>query len=219
MPLHTAKQEAIEAIQRLPDIADSALTAMKPDFPIIASGSVTHAVLRLGIDHFQALAEHVLQLPYGRPATQDILSVLEEQRGTCSSKHRLLAAVAHESERPEIELIVGIYAMSENNTPGVGSVLTAAGVASIPEAHCYLRHQGQRHDFTGLESDLSSPFEALLAEHVVTPANLPTEKARLHRDELQSWAAHHKLAFDEAWALREKCIEVLVADNAQRSLI
>ena len=40
--------------------------------------------------------------------------------------------------------MLGIYEMSDRNTPGVGRVLTAHGLSYIPEAHCYLRCQGER---------------------------------------------------------------------------
>jgi hypothetical protein len=53
--------------------------------------------------------------------------------------------------------------MSEDNTPGVGTMLNAASLTSIPEAHCYLSIEGERFDFTGLSADIASPFAALLA--------------------------------------------------------
>lgn len=184
------------------------------DFPIHGSGPVAVAARRRGFDCFLALAEHVRALPYARPACpNDILAVLNEQRGTCSSKHRLLAAVAHECGHPEVELVVGLYAMSEQNTPGVGAVLGPAGLGSVPEAHCYLRVGRRRYDFTGLGSGSTSPFAALSSEHPVSPECLPDEKARLHREAIREWAASHGLAFAEAWALREACIEALVSRN------
>ncbi|HEX5513078.1 MAG TPA: hypothetical protein VFY81_01675, partial [Gammaproteobacteria bacterium] len=122
-------------------------------FPLTDSQPLCRALRAFGLVTFEALAEQVRAVPYGRPQKPDeLLSVLTENRGTCSGKHRLLAAVAHECGRSEIELIVGIYAMSEDNTPGVGGVLQSAGVMSIPEAHCYLAAHGRRLDFTGLGS-------------------------------------------------------------------
>jgi len=185
------------------------------NFEIVGGTPVAEAVRRHGFDCFLGLAEHVRQLPYGRPScARDVLVVLEEEQGTCSSKHRLLAAVAHECGHPEVELVVGLYAMSEQNTPGVGAVLEEAGVVSIPEAHCYLRLGDRRYDFTGLSRGASSPFEALLSEHIVPLARLPEAKVRLHHDAIRAWAAVHGLAFADAWALREACIRALVANHA-----
>ena len=184
------------------------------DFEIVGGGPLAEEVRRHGFDHFLMLAEHVRQLPYGRPScARDVSTVLEERRGTCSSKHRLLAAVAHECGHPEVDLVVGLYAMSERNTPGVGVVLEGAGFVSIPEAHCYLRLGDRRHDFTGLSTGASSPFEALLSEHLVPLAHLPEEKARLHHDAIRVWSASHGLPFADAWALREACIQALVSSH------
>lgn len=187
------------------------------DFEIVGGGPIAEEVRRHGFYRFLVLAEHLRQLPYGRPSrARDVLAVLEEGQGTCSSKHRLLAAVAHECGRLDVELVVGLYAMSEQNTPGVGAVLEAAGVASIPEAHCYLRLGERRYDFTGLNVGASSPFEALFSEHFVPPGQLPDEKARLHHDAIRAWAAFHGLPFADAWALREGCIRALASNDALR---
>jgi hypothetical protein len=42
-----------------------------------------------------------------------------------SLSHQLLAAVAQDCGHSEVQLTVGIYEMSEENTPGVGTVLNA----------------------------------------------------------------------------------------------
>ncbi|MDN3517515.1 hypothetical protein QWY84_07840 [Aquisalimonas lutea] len=184
------------------------------DFSIEGEGPVAMEVRRRGFDRFLALGEHVARLPYGRPAcSNDVLTVLKEQRGTCSSKHRLLAAVAQECGHVEVELVVGLYAMCEQNTPGIGTVLEPAGFDYIPEAHCYLRLGGRRYDFTGLSSGSTSPFEALLSEHVVSTVHLADEKERIHRDAVQRWADSHAVSFADAWALREACIQALTSSN------
>lgn len=189
---------------------------MELDFPISAHSPIAREVFNRGFTRFLLLAEHLRALPYGRPRRRlDILAVLDERTGTCSSKHHLLAALAHECGRTDIELIVGIYEMSERNTPGVGALLDSADIGSIPEAHCYLRLGGRRHDFTGLSSGESSPFDALRSEHVVAPTDLIEEKARLHRGAMQAWAAGRAWTFADAWTLREQCIAAL-ADKELR---
>lgn len=184
-----------------------------PDFPVVAAGAASRKAVAVGFTGFTALAEFVRKLPYGRPVGQhDMLAVLREKRGTCSGKHRLLAAVAQECGHSDIELVVGIYAMSMYNTPEVGAVLRNAGVDSIPEAHCYLRCCSQRHDFTGLTGGEESPFQSLSAEFVVSPESLIEDKAILHRQALQQWAANHGFSEAQAWTLREACIAALATD-------
>jgi hypothetical protein len=106
-------------------------------------------------------------------------------------------------------LTLGLYEMSERNTPGVGRILAAAGVHTIPEAHCYLTYQAKRHDFTGLEFGAASPFDSLMDECNVAPAELLAFKGRYHRAALARWAA--SIGFDpqRAWQLREQCIAEL----------
>src|SRR5262245_28840900 len=131
----------------------------KLDFSLTGNGPLSAAVQALGLESFADAAEFIRVLPYGRVADDgDQTAILRARAGTCSSKHRFLARLAHECGRHDILLTVGLYEMSERNTPGIGSVLAAAGVDVIPEAHCYLTYEGQRYDFTGLVAGQSSPF-------------------------------------------------------------
>jgi hypothetical protein len=118
---------------------DEVSTEWIPDFTFRRSGPFSDLLRGLGIGTFHAAAAHVRDLPYRRPrAGGDPLAVLTEGCGTCSSKHALLAAVAGEQGVVELELVLGLYEMREENTPGVAPVLEAYGLAS--EAHCYLRY-------------------------------------------------------------------------------
>src|SRR5713101_4597563 len=120
------------------------------DFSIDGTGPLSRDARSRGYRRFAELAETVRSLPYGRPRdSEDVLAVLEEARGTCSSKHRYLSALAHECGHTEVKLMLGLFAMSDNNTPGVGAALRAAGIEAIPEAHCYLMCGERRFDYTG----------------------------------------------------------------------
>jgi hypothetical protein len=183
-------------------------------FRISGRSALCNDVRCRGFELFEQLAEHVRALPYGRTAnTQDPLAVLLQGRGTCSAKHQLLAAVAQDCGHSEVHLTVGIYEMSEENTPGVGTVLNAASLTSIPEAHCYLSIEGERFDFTGLSAGSLSPFAALLAEYAVSPTNLSQVKAELHHEAIAAWARDRGISNERAWATREACIAALAANG------
>ena len=183
-------------------------------FQITDSGPVSREIIKRGFFEFYAFAEYIRSLPYSRTSDpMDILTVLNENQGTCSGKHQLLATVAHECGRYKIKLMIGIYKMSEENTPGVGPILSQASVESIPEAHCYLSVNGSRFDFTGLKTGVSAPFDSLLSEHVILPFELAESKPRIHKRTIKAWAERHKLNFSQAWALREECIKALIANN------
>ena len=185
-----------------------------PSFRLHASSPLSSEIRRLGLRTYGEFALRVRDIPYGRPASPLPLAVFVENVGTCSSKHRLLAEVAHECGHSEIQLAVGIYEMCEANTPGVGEVLAAHGVASIPEAHCYLVAHGTRFDFTGLSAGRSSPFDVLLEEHIVLPEYLGMSKSRLHERALGAWALRVGMSRESAWQARESCIVALASGQA-----
>jgi hypothetical protein len=190
-------------------------TGTLPTFEITAHSPLSQGVCRFGMTTFSQLTRRVLAIPYGRTSSDSSLAVLVENRGTCSSKHRLLAEVAQEFQHFEVTLMVGIYAMSEENTPGVGVVLDAAQLDSIPEAHCYLKVDESRFDFTGLRAGRQSPFQSLTKESVVLPGELSHDKKRLHAKHLEIWAEQHKISIDDAWSIREACIAVLAIPDLE----
>jgi hypothetical protein len=182
----------------------------KLDFPLTGKGPLSTAVRALGLESFADVTEFIRRLPYGRVADDEgHAAILRAHIGTCSSKHRFLARLAHECGRLDVLLTIGLYEMSERNTPGVGAVLAAAGVDVIPEAHCYLTYEGQRYDFTGLVAGQLSPFDSLMDERSVTPDDLPAVKLKYHQEAIARWATQVGLDFQRAWQLREQCIASL----------
>ena len=84
------------------------------------AGVVTTAFLHMARTDLRTAGQYVCGLPYGRNSDpNDPLIVLAEQRGTCSTKHALLRRLAIE-QGLDVALVVGIYEMTERNTPGVG---------------------------------------------------------------------------------------------------
>lgn len=180
------------------------------DFPIESTGPLSQSVLLRGYTRFAEVAEAIRALPYGRVRDlQSVSAVVDEHMGTCTTKHRYLAALAHENAHPEVTLMLGLYEMSEQSTPGVGAALEGAGITAVPEAHCYLMRAGRRYDFTGLPAGACSPLEALIEERAVSPSELPDVKASYHRAALQAWANVRGLDPERLWTLRERCIQLL----------
>jgi len=97
-----------------------------------------------------------------------MLAVLNERKGTCSTKHALLKALAGEQGLP-IRLMLGIYEMNVRNTPGIRLVLEKHHLPCMPEAHCYLFDQGKRIDVTrNLDGRESEPIASFLIEEDIT---------------------------------------------------
>jgi hypothetical protein len=137
------------------------------------------------------------------------MAVLTERRGTCSTKHALLAELATEQRLP-VALMLGIYLMNEGNTPGVGRVLARHRLAEIPEAHCYLMHHGVRVDVTRDITAPTEPIDTLLHEERIAPPQVGLYKANVHQEFLRNWLQTTEVGkswtFDELWRVREECI-------------
>lgn len=181
-----------------------------PDFPLRPAGPAGAGfLLKKGIGRYRDAARWVLALPYGRGRGRDELAVFSELRGTCSTKHALLARLAAEHD-VAVELVLGMYLMSGHNTPGVGDVLHAHGLRAIPEAHCVLRWQDCLVDLTRALPDPPPPLE-FLHTRTITPADIAAHKPEIHRRYLAEWIATHEpgRTLDEIWRIREACIAAL----------
>ena len=189
-----------------------------PDRALAGAGPEAAALLRRGMRDYRAAARFVCELPYGRNADRaDYRLVLREGRGTCSTKHALLAAIAEEEALP-VSLRIGIYDMDEGNTPGVGPVLAAHGLASLPEAHCYLAYRGLRVDVTrsGVSSSGRVRFHA---EWCIRPEQIGDHKVSLHRAFLRDWLGRQPdlgLDLETLWRVREACIAALAETASGR---
>ncbi len=178
------------------------------------AGPVTAAFAALALRDFREAAAYIHRLPYGRNANRtDPLAVLQEARGTCSTKHALLRRLALE-QNLQIALILGIYEMNQRNTPGVGSVLQRYRLESLPEAHCYLCANRQNIDVTRtLAHSPVEPITRFIHEEEIAPDQIGEYKINLHRRFLQRWMAQttpqipYTLA--ELWRIREECIAAL----------
>lgn len=178
------------------------------------AGSVTEAFIDIGATDFRSAAAWVNCLPYGRNAAPDGETVVfRDRHGTCSTKHALLRRLAIEQSL-DVELCLGIYYMTERNTPGVGRVLERNGLAMIPEAHCFLRYGRARVDVTRVLADRSNGSITRLAHmEVISPDQIGRYKNEVHRHFLREWITRRSLTsaftLDEIWSIREECIAAL----------
>ena len=182
-----------------------------PSRRLAASGEASAQFLALSIEDYRDAARFVNQLPYGRNADRaNFMLVIPERRGACSTKHALLAVLAHEQNLP-IHLMLGIYEMSERNTPGVGAVLGRHGLAFVPEAHCYLTYNGERIDVTRAAVSPSESIARFLHEETIAPAQIGDYKVAMHQKWMRDWVARTMPHRDwaQVWKIREECIAAL----------
>ena len=177
-----------------------------PDAPLDDRGEIGAQFGDVGIRDYRSAARYVRDLPYGRNSDRSGYGlVLDEARGTCSTKHALLAALAREHDIP-VELRLGVYLMDGRNTPGVGPVLLRRALDALPEAHCYLAYRETRVDVTHVQARIPGPF---LREETISPEQIGAYKVEAHRAFLRAWATERGLDPDLAWIAREECIAAL----------
>ena len=162
--------------------------------------------------NFLQAAQYVQNLPYGRnTGSPAYLSVLADGRGTCSSKHALISALAQE-QGLDVRLILGIYEMDDANTPGVGAVLNAADIPAIPEAHCWLEYDGTPVDLTSTGAQSQFQKRVFIHKEEIAPEQTGAYKGRAHKDFLSIWLSGQpqiELDEKEMWGVREQCIAAL----------
>ena len=119
-----------------------------PDAGISDAGSISSQFRALGILSFQAACAYVHQLPYGYNSDRDDPMILfKESKGTCTTKHAAIAALAAELNL-DVTKQVGIYAMTEAIVAHTDDILARFNLPYLPMLHCFLVHANHRVDLT-----------------------------------------------------------------------
>ena len=134
-----------------------------PEKAIIGTGSVSQAVLALGIRSFLDACRYVHELPYGYNSDRDDLMILfKEKMGTCTTKHAVIATLAAELGLA-ITKSVGVYTMTEAIVTGTDKILAEYGLPYLPMIHCFLEYEDCRVDLTeGNRNGKNRPIDDFL---------------------------------------------------------
>lgn len=194
---------------------------MKKNYKLKSRDHLTAKIKQSGIETWHELLEFTKKLPYGRNANRmDLELVFSEKKGTCSSKHAFLKKVADLNKIKNIKLIIGIYRMTQKNTPKIGTQLCENSIEFIPEAHCYLKINNLRTDLTTKQSDINKIESDIIHELEIIPEQVAAFKVDYHKAFLKNWISESRLekSFDEIWQIREKCIENLTETPIHNNL-
>jgi hypothetical protein len=121
--------------------------ARLPDGAIHPGGVVGDAFLRRGIATFRQACQWVKDLPYGHnsrtqePAdgsssTANAMVLFDDNRGTCFTKHGVIARLASELGLPVYKNL-GFYRLNDEIVTGVDEVLAPYGLTFVPQIHCF----------------------------------------------------------------------------------
>lgn len=182
---------------------------MNTDYKLKSKDKLTELTKSNGVETWNELTNFIKNLPYGRNKNRiDFGLVLSEKKGTCSSKHALLKNIADLNNVPNINLVIGIYRMTELNTPKIGAELTKNSIEFIPEAHCYLKINGKRTDLTTKKSEFKKIEKDIIQEKEIEPEQVAKFKVEYHKKFIENWLkeSNSEFEFDQIWKIREKCI-------------
>ncbi|MBK7573625.1 MAG: hypothetical protein IPI10_19265 [Bacteroidetes bacterium] len=184
-----------------------------PDFKINSTGQISKEFVDRNILSFSQAAQFVKQLTYGRNADKsNLATVFTDNCGTCSTKHALLKQLADENNFESLQLMVGLFRMNKFNTPKVAATLSQHNLEYIPEAHCYLKYEGQILDLTKANSKPSDFVDDLIEEIEISPDQITDYKVNYHKKYLVTWLSINKqigLSLNDIWKIREQCIQDL----------
>nr|WP_321235537.1 hypothetical protein [uncultured Psychroserpens sp.] len=182
---------------------------MERFFNLTKDKPLSKVCIARGHSDFKSVFNYIKHLPYGRTTNRsDYTLVLKEEKGTCSTKHAFLKAIAIENGFEDLKLYLGVFKMNADNTPKIASILETHQLTYIPEAHCYLKHDNLILDITfGSTNDITF-IDTILHEEIIRPNQIGTYKVELHQAYLKSWIKSEKLSisFEKLWAIREACI-------------
>lgn len=171
------------------------------------NGPLSSKILDKGISNRSKLLSWLESLPYRRTSTTGAYHlVIDEECGTCSTKHALVKAIANENQWPDTDLYVGFFAMDSDIFPALSDILNQHELDYIPEAHTFLVIDGEYTDVSIKNSPITA--DHIFEEMEIEPENIGQMKESIHKGFIQEWIEEEKvsLPFSEIWKIREACI-------------
>lgn len=158
-----------------------------PDFAIAPAGMISEQFIKMHISSFRSACEYVHQLPYGYNTDRDApMGLFNEGKGTCTTKHAVIATLARELDYP-IHKHIGIYAMTETLVTGTEGILKKYNLPCLPMVHCFLVFQTFRVDLTeGNLNGKNSSIEEFIHTVPVEPNISGKDEYLLYREALQA---------------------------------
>ncbi len=183
-----------------------------PNFSILPGSPVGDIFIKNGVKTFYEAIQTVHNLPYGRVENPlDFGNIITQGKGTCSTKHATLKVLTEEHAIYGLRLELAIYAMNEENTPGVGATLSKYNLPYILEAHTFLCYDNEVYDYTFAKSKNLKWTDAILMQTTIDTDQIEDFKKNYHKSVLEDWIKRDNLSYtlEELYAIREECIAAL----------
>jgi len=141
-----------------------------PEKEITPSGKISKKFLELNITSFKKACYYVHNLDYGHNNNYDDKMILfKEKKGTCTSKHGIIAGLARELNIPLYRHIC-VYKFTEEITNGADEILKKYDIPYVPMVHCFLVYEQYRFDLTeGNNNGKKKPIDEYIISERVDP--------------------------------------------------
>jgi len=119
-----------------------------PDAELIPVGELSKKFLDLGIKTFKDACNYVHNVDYGYNTNyEDKMIFFKEKKGSCTSKHAVIAGLAQELNIPLYKHVC-VYKLTEEITTGVDEILKKFNIPYVPMVHCFLVYDEYKFDLT-----------------------------------------------------------------------
>jgi len=119
-----------------------------PDAELIPVGELSKKFLGLGIKTFKDACNYVHNIDYGYNTNyEDKMIFFKEKKGSCTSKHAVIAGLAQELNIPLYKHVC-VYRLTEDITTGVDEILKKFNIPYVPMVHCFLVYDEYKFDLT-----------------------------------------------------------------------
>ena len=141
-----------------------------PDTEIKPVGEISRKFLELGIKSFRQACEYANNIEYGYNTNYDgKLIFFKEKRGTCTSKHAVVAGLAEELNIPLYKHVC-IYKFTEEISTGAIEILKKYKIPYAAMVHCFLVYKNLRFDLTeGNCNGKNTTIDEFIHEEKVDP--------------------------------------------------
>ncbi len=141
-----------------------------PDTEIIPVGEFSKKFLELAITTFRDACSYVHDIDYGSNTNyEDRMILFKENKGTCTSKHAVIAGLAQELNIPLFKHVC-VYRFTEEITTGVDKIIKQYEIPYVPMVHCFLVYENYRFDLTeGNRNGKKTPINVCVHSERVDP--------------------------------------------------
>jgi hypothetical protein len=141
-----------------------------PEAQITVVGKISQKFLDLGIKSFREACKYTHNIEYGYNTDYDDKMILfKENKGTCTTKHAVIAGLAEELGIP-LYKHVGVYKFTEAISNGTNKILQKYRIPYVPMVHCFLVYKDFRFDLTeGNCNGKNTTIEEFIHEEKVDP--------------------------------------------------